>query len=242
VKVLAGAAVAGSAALAAAALWAVGGTDWGPLLHGAGPGGHGHAGAAPVLEGAAWLAGWGLMVVAMMLPTATRFLGRVRGRGARAFATAGFLGAWGASGVVLLALVAPAGAAGERLGWIGARPHLAAAAALVLAGAYQGSRVKARCLARCRAHARVPAAGADPSGDALRAGVAQGLSSLGCCWPLMAAMVVAGLGGIWWMAAVAAVAAAEACAAVGPRLRVPLGAALVAAGVLVLVTGVPPPA
>ena len=242
-RALAGAppAVAGAVALAAAALWTIGRTDWGPLLHGGGLGAHEHPGAvAPLLAAAAWLVGWALMVVAMMLPTATGFLGAVQGRGPRAYAAAGLLCVWGLAGVVPLLVLALADASGARLAWIGARPDLAVAAALVLAGAYQATGLKVRSLERCRDHARLREAGPDPSGDALRAGIAQGRSSLGCCWPLMALMVLLGLGGLWWMLAIGAVVAAEACAPRGERLRVPLGVALVLAGLLVLAAGAPP--
>jgi predicted metal-binding membrane protein len=56
----------------------------------------------------------------------------------------------------------------------------------------------------------------------------------------MALMVLLGLGGLWWMLAVGAVVAAEACVPRGERLRVPLGVVLVGVGLLVLATGAAP--
>lgn len=145
--------------------------------------------AAPALAAAAaWLVGWGLMVVAMMLPGAVPFVrgvgGAVSGRSPareRGFATAGFLGVWVVAGIAALGAVA-----------LGA--GIAAGPVLVAAGLYQLSPAKRRALAHCRAHARLLppgwAAGRDPSGDALRAGLAHGRASVACCGPLMAAVAV----------------------------------------------------
>jgi hypothetical protein len=53
-------------------------------------------------------------------------------------------------------------------------------------------------------------------------------------------MAVLGLGGLGWMLAIGALAAVEACAAIGPRLRAPLGIALAGVGAAVLATGALP--
>ena len=76
----------GLAALAALTLVALTQTQWSPLLHHAGH----HAGPAPALTAFAWMIGWSLMAVALMLPAATPLIARTtRGRGLLA---AGFLG------------------------------------------------------------------------------------------------------------------------------------------------------
>ena len=111
------------------------------------------------------------MVVAMMLPGAVPLVrevgGTVRGR---AFTVAGFLGIWGAFGLALLAAVA-------------LTEGVAAGPILVAVGLYQLSPTKRRALENCRGHARLLppgwASGRDPSGDAMRAGVAHGMSA----WP-----------------------------------------------------------
>lgn len=224
-------AAAGAAALALVALER---TAWAPLLH-HGPAGDGsHAAhAAPGLAAAAWLAGWGLMVVAMMLPGAVPFVrgvGRgVSGRGAareRTFAAAGFLGVWGASGLVVLAGTAVGG-------------RIAPGAALVAVGLYQLSPAKRRALAHCRAHARLLrhgwAAGRDPSGDALRAGVAHGTASLACCGPLMAVVALLAMDQPGLMLAAGCAMTVEAATPLGPLVSRPGGLVLAAAGVLALV-------
>ncbi len=212
--------VVAASGLAAAALWAVGLTAWAPLLHG---GGHAHA--APGLAAAAWLAGWALMVTAMMLPAAGPLIGAVERR--RGLLVVAYLGAWLAVGVAGLAAAALAGAA-------------ALPVALAAAGAHQFTPHKRRALARCRGQRRLAhAASADPSGDAIRAGLAHAAATMRCCGPLMALMVL-GLGGPAWMLLLGGAMAAEAATPLGARLRVPLGLLLLVSSLLVLWWGSPP--
>ncbi len=224
-----------AAAAAALALLGIGRTAWAPLLHhGPGAGGGGHAvHAAPALASAAWLVGWALMVVAMMLPGATplvRDVGvAVRGRNAareRAFTSVGFLGVWGASGLAVLAVVALLG-------------DVAAGPVLVAVGLYQLSPAKRRALAHCRAHARLLppgwATGRDPTGDALRAGVAHGASSVACCGPLMAAVALLAMDRPALMLVAGCAMTVEAATPLGPRISRPAGVVLLVAGALALV-------
>jgi predicted metal-binding membrane protein len=229
-----------AAVLAGAALWALTTSAWSPLLH---HGGHAHAGRPAALAVAAWMVGWALMAVAMMLPTAIPLI-TAAGRAARgtpiAFLTAGFLGVWTAFGVALLAGLGLLGAA-LRLSPLDPRPEVVAVAALALAGIYQLSPRKARALDRCRSHAALPSGwgrGADPTGDALRTGVCHGVASLACCGPLMAAAALSGLGGAAGMLALGVVMALEERRRGGERLRRSLGLALLAAAVLTLVWAV----
>ena len=216
--------IAATAGLAAAALAGLAATPWGPVMH-HGPAGHGaHAGAG--LAGAAWLVGWGLMVTATMLPATAPL---ARRSPAPAGVAAGFLAAWAALGAAVLAGVALVGASGLP-------PALPAGAALLAAGAFQLSPAKARALARCRDHGRPPAATAgDPTGAAVRAGLAQGRASVACCGPLMAAMALGAVGGVLPMLLAGAAMTTEAAAPWGTRLTRPLGAVLLLAGALALV-------
>jgi predicted metal-binding membrane protein len=209
--------------LAAAALWALGLTAWGPLVAHGGAG-HAHA-VAPALAAAGWLAGWALMATAMMLPAAAPLIGAVERR--RALVAASYLAVWVAAGVAAAAAGALAGA-------------LALPAALAAAGAYQLSGHKRRALARCRGQRRLAGAGTgDGSGDAVRAGLAHGAATVRCCGPLMALMAV-GLRGPAWMALLGGVMVAEATTPLGARLRLPLAAALLAAAVLAISGALPP--
>jgi predicted metal-binding membrane protein len=222
-----------ASAAAATALLAIGQTAWAPLVHHGPAASSGHAHAAPGIASAAWLVGWGLMVAAMMLPGAVPLVrevgGAVRTRGGgreRAFAVAGFLGAWGAFGCAVLAVVALS-------------PGLEPGLVLVAAGAYQLTPAKRRALARCRGHARLLppgwATGPDPSGDALRAGASHGVASVACCGPLMAALALAGMGAPALMLVAGVAMTVEVAAPRGPRITAPVGVALLAAGLLALV-------
>jgi predicted metal-binding membrane protein len=212
--------VAAASGLAAAALWGMGLTAWAPLLHG---GGHAHA--APGLTAAPWLAGWGLMVTAMMLPAAGPLVGAVERH--RGLVVVAYLGAWLTLGVAALAAAALVGSA-------------ALPVALAAAGAHQFTPHKRRALARCRGQRRLAdVASGDPSGDAIRAGLAHAAATMRCCGPLMALMVL-GLGGPAWMLLLGGAMAAEAATPLGARLRVPLGLLLLLASLLVLWTGPPP--
>ena len=229
-----------AALLAAAALWALTLTAWSPLVH---HGGHAHAGHPAALAAAAWMVGWALMAVAMMLPTAIPLIaaaGRASGRTPIVFLTAGFLGVWTAFGVALLAGLGLLGAV-MGLSPLDPRPEVVAAVALALAGFYQLSPRKARALHRCRSHTGLPAGwgrGADATGDALRTGVCHGAASLACCGPLMAAAAVSGLGGAAGMLALGVVMTLEERERAGERLRGALGLALLAAAVLTLLWAV----
>jgi predicted metal-binding membrane protein len=118
-------------------------------------------------------------------------------------------------------------------------PGVAPGLILAAVGAYQLAPAKRRALARCRSHARLLragwATGPDPSGDALRAGVSHGLSSVACCGPLMAAIAFVGMGGPVLMLVAGAAMTIEVAAPRGPRITTPIGLVLIAAGVLALV-------
>ena len=218
------AAMLSAAALAAAVLVAIAGSSWGALAHHGPAGGHA-AHAAPALAGAVWLVGWGLMVAATMLPATAPLAGRATSPG---LVAAGFLAAWSALGLVVLAGVVALGATA-------ASGAIVAGLGLLAAGAFQLSPAKARALARCRDHGRLLAGrSADPRGDAVRGGVAQGRASVACCGPLMAAMALGAVGGTGAMLLAGAVMTTEAAAPWGARLTRPLGAALLVAGALVL--------
>jgi predicted metal-binding membrane protein len=213
--------VVAASGLAAAALWAVGLTACAPLLHG----GTGHAHAGPGLAAAGGMVAWALMATAMMLPAAAPLIGAVECR--RALLAAGYLTVWVAAGMVALAAATLAGPA-------------ALPAALAAAGAYQLTAQKRRALRRCLGQRRLAEAGTgDPSGDAVRAGVAHGVATLRCCGPMMALMAL-GLAGPAWMLLLGGVMAAEAATSAGERIRVPLGILLLGAALWVLWAGRPP--
>src|SRR6266508_2879209 len=175
---------------------------------------------------APFLAGWSLMMAAMMLPSAVPIIrlhrlsavasGWERELGSAAF-VAGYLLVWSVVGIAV---------------WVAAA---AVAALLMIAGLYQFTPLKSRCLGACRSPMdflvtrwRGGAAGA------LRIGVDHGLYCLGCCWALMTVFVGVGAMAVTWAAGIAAVVAAEKLLPGGRVLSRALGLALIAGGALVL--------
>jgi predicted metal-binding membrane protein len=202
--------------------------------------------AAPPLAGAlAYLAAWGIMMAAMMLPSATPMIalyGAVHRHfartGQRSVSTAGFalvyLALWVAFGVpVYLASVgldmaaATSPALAERL------PYLVAAV-LVGAGLYQLTPLKWACLRVCRSplgfllgHWRAG------YGGTLRLAGAHAAYCVGCCWALMVVLVAAGAMGLPWVLLLAAVVFVEKLLPGAAWTARGVGVALIALGALV---------
>lgn len=190
-----------------------------------------------------FLLAWQVMTGAMMLPSSlpmVRLFARVsQGQAHPALAVAAFLAAYFAvwTGFALLALMGDAGL--HRLigtwTWLGDRPWLIAGFVLVIAGAFQFSPLKERCLEGCRHPAqfiwRFYARGV---GSAWRLGVRHGLFCLGCCWALMLTMFAVGVGNLSWMAGLTGVMLIEKTTRRGQRLVPVVGGALLLWGVLIL--------
>jgi predicted metal-binding membrane protein len=197
---------------------------------------------AVLLPALLYVGGWALMTAAMMLPTTLplvlvfRRLTRPRpdAGGLLALLLAGYLVAWlgfglvaHLLGLVLLALV-------QRSAWLTFNGWLIAAVVLLLAGLFQFSALKYRCLDACRSPLGFITArwhGARPRRESLCLGLAHGIYCVGCCWLLMLLMFAVGAGSIGWMLALGAVMALEKNSPWGRRLATPLGLALLALAV-----------
>jgi predicted metal-binding membrane protein len=201
------------------------------------------AGAAPptaaMLPVAALM--WLLMAFAMMAPTAApaaetyaRLIARDGPAGGRLAAfLAGYLAVWGVFGVGGAALQTALAVRGVAEGGL-----VLSGALLAVAGAWQLSALKARCLALCRnpmtfflAHWR------EGAGGAFAMGVRHGLVCVGCCWALMLLMLAFGAMNLLWMAALGAVMMAEKVAPRAVPVGRALGAAAVVAGGALLLAG-----
>jgi predicted metal-binding membrane protein len=195
-----------------------------------------------------FVAAWSLMTVAMMLPTSLPLImlfrritqQRAERNQLMLLLLGGYLGVWVSFGA--LAHLADFGIHESVASWHWLYDHawFIAAAPLLLAGAYQFSALKYRCLDECRSpfsfvmsHWRGP----NPRLQALRLGVHHGIFCVGCCWSLMLLMFAVGLGNLAWMLALATVMAVEKNLPWGRRLSAPLGVVLLTAGVTVLVLG-----
>lgn len=192
------------------------------------------------------LTGWLLMVVAMMLPTTTamaRMFWRVSNNAPRpldarlAFMT-GYLLLWFAYALlcVAAALAFELAASGNRWAWLHLHPTAPLAASLLLAGLFQFSALKYRCLSECRdpraflfAHYR------RGTYQALLLGLRHGQSCLGCCWALMLVMLFTGMSNLGVMLVLAIIMMLEKNLRWGARLVKPLGIALLLLAALALI-------
>lgn len=190
------------------------------------------------------LVGWVVMIAAMMLPTTAPLLAvfrrvvEARPDTDRLVAAlvGGYLAIWTLVGgvaivgdTVLHVVFRAAGSNESSDPWI-------AAGVLALAGVYQFTRLKKRCVTACRSpftfvsrHWR----GNDPRWDAFRLGVAHGWFCVGCCWTLMLTMFAVGMGNLGWMLLLATVMAVEKNVARASWLGPVVGVALLVGAVVV---------
>jgi len=201
-------------------------------------------GASVWLPALAHAAGWFVMICAMMLPTIFPLLA-LFGRLTLARHDAvqlhvllalGYVIAW--LGFGLLAHGADAGLHRivEREPWLSTHAWSIGALLLAVAGAFQFSKLKYRCLDRCRNPLSFIAArwhNLRPKQESLKIGLEHGLFCVGCCWALMLLMFVVGTGSLVWMFMLALVMAAEKNLRHGRRLAAPFGFALLAAAVFI---------
>lgn len=191
---------------------------------------------------ALFLVAWQVHIAAMMLPSTLPLIGLFHqasaGQRRPGLARVGFLGGylivWTAFGIVALVgdalLDRVAGHDGMlRLEWI-------AGAVLLLAGAFQFSALKARCLDKCRQprafllnHYRRGMLGG------LALGARHGAFCVGCCWALMLVMFLVGIANLAWMTPLAALMFYEKVGRHGERAVRLAGVALILLGGVVMV-------
>jgi predicted metal-binding membrane protein len=181
--------------------------------------------------------GWALMISAMMLPTTLPLLDRfnrlVAARPDRreltALLIAGYLSAWVGFGIAAHLLDALVHQVAARLPWLIQHGWILGTLVLGVAGGFQFTTFKYRCLDRCRAPLGFIIAhwhGMAPYTEAFRLGLAHGLFCVGCCWAIMLLMFIVGTGNVGWMLALGVVMALEKNVPWGQRISRPLGGAL----------------
>jgi predicted metal-binding membrane protein len=205
------------------------------------------AGAAPV-DRTEFASLSGVMMVAMMLPSAVPMLATYRALAAResgsaegwrrtaVFSFPYFL-AWTAFAALALIALTALGVMGTLSGyWI-----LLPGGILVAAGAYQFTLPKQFCLTRCQStmgflltHWRPGRKGA------FRMGADHVAICLGCCWLLMLVVFVSGALSLLWMGAFTGIVLAEKSARAGPLISRLIGVACLVAGGVVLALAVVP--
>jgi predicted metal-binding membrane protein len=197
-------------------------------------------GVLPISRVVVFVAGWTLMVIAMMLPGSLPLInlfsrmvgGRDGGAGLVARLILGYLGVWAVFGAAAFRGDAYLHVAVARLPVVANASQWIGVAILLLAGVYQVTPLKDMCLTKCRSpylflaeHWR----GKHPAADALRLGARHGLFCVGCCWTLMLLMFAVGGVNLAWMLALGAIMAAERSFRWGRQLTIPLGLALILA-------------
>lgn len=193
-----------------------------------------------------FLAMWTAMMAAMMLPAvapvALLWSRAIRvqspGLGGAWRLTqfvAGYLGAWSAAGVLAFGIVL---AMENQLTSPSARRALLAGA-LLLAGIWQLTPLKAVCLRHCRSPFGFLALHAGRAGwfRDLRVGAHHGAWCLGCCWGLMLVLVVAGMMSVALMVGLTALVVAEKTLPNGERTGRVAGVLLLAAAPFAWVFG-----
>jgi predicted metal-binding membrane protein len=191
-----------------------------------------------------FVAAWQLMIVAMMLPSSLpliRLFVAVAARQERsgrstAGLLSGYTAVWTVFGAAAFLLDTVVHRSVEHLPWLEARPEVIAGSVLIIAGVFQFTDLKDRCLRECRHpapfllshYARGPRA-------AFRLGLAHGLFCLGCCWALMLVGFAAGVANLWWMAALTAVMVYEKTGRRGREAVTPVGVSLLVAGALTMI-------
>jgi predicted metal-binding membrane protein len=203
-------------------------------------------GAWTVSEAGVRLLMWAVMMVAMMLPAAIAptlvyvAVARKASKQGTPVASAlalvsGYIGVW----LVFCVAATTAQWGLDRLNLLSAsmasNNALFGGSLLIIAGLYQMTPLKARCLKLCRDPARLLAdhwhAG---SAGAVQMGAELGVYCLGCCWVLMALLFVGGVMNLVWVAAIATFILLEKTAPNAEMWGRVLGAAMIVAGVAII--------
>ncbi|MBV9546011.1 MAG: DUF2182 domain-containing protein [Chloroflexi bacterium] len=177
---------------------------------------------------------WSLMIVAMMLPSATplvfEFAEHAERRrnwvAATALLAMTYLGVWLAFGVVCYVVL-------NALGMPWPNQQLVGGAALVAAGVYAFTPLKraseARCRELCALHGPLPF---NLLRSAVVSGGRYGLSCLGCTGGVMVAMLLVGLSSLTWMIVLTAILLVYKIAPAPRRWTLPVSALLIVLGVV----------
>lgn len=133
----------------------------------------------------ALIAGWAVMLIAMMSPTLIAPIHHIRERSfkrrrARSITLfiAGYAAIWMAAGIVLITVML-------MLNLLAPQSYLPAVGVGIIAFVWQCSPVKQRCLNRGHNHSELAAFGIAADLDALRFGITHGVWCVGSCWALM---------------------------------------------------------
>jgi predicted metal-binding membrane protein len=186
---------------------------------------------------------WAVMMVAMMLPSASpmvltyaRLAGGRDGTSARwtwMFA-AGYLAVWTAFSLAATVIQVTLARTEVLSNALTVAPILGAAI-LGAAGIYQFTPWKSACLRHCQSPvAFFMTRWRDGAAGAFRMGLQHGTSCVGCCWMLMALLFVAGVMNLLWVASITVFVLLEKLIPYPRVVSCTAGCVLITAGVIVL--------
>lgn len=225
----------GVVGLAAAVAWAL-------LL---GPLGNQGPGMRMEVSAPLFMTAWVVMLLAMMLPAVTPMVATyqritaARGdhRTGSAVFVLGYLLVWALAGLLPLTfnLEGPA----LRIAFGNGAWTVLIVATLILVGLYQLSPWKNACLRSCRAPLAffIRHEVGVGIGAAVKLGGLHGAVCFGCCWALMALMVVAGAMNVAWMAGLGVIFLAEKAWGRGVALSRAVGVGALGAAAFIAITG-----
>jgi predicted metal-binding membrane protein len=208
-----------------------------------------HAATAPAVM--AWrladfffmLVMWSVMMVAMMLPSATPMIllfervGRRRSSTDRqrvplAVFVAGYVVVWLGFSVAATLANWALHQAGMLTSMMGQTTPMFAGALLVVAGVFQWTPLKETCLKHCRSPlAFLTMHWREGAGGAMRMGLHHGAYCVGCCWLLMALLFVLGVMNLVWIAVLTVAVLLEKVAPQGKWLSRGTGVGLIVWGI-----------
>jgi predicted metal-binding membrane protein len=122
--------------------------------------------------------------------------------------------------------------------WLMEHSWAGAPALLYIAGLFQFTPLKYRCLDKCRSPLSFVIShwqGRNDRWHAFRLGVDHGVFCVGCCWALMLLMFIASVGSLAWMMILGVVMGVEKNAVWGRRMSAPLGVVLLLSGTALLI-------
>jgi predicted metal-binding membrane protein len=175
-----------------------------------------------------FVAGWQVMLLAMMVPASVHAFSRVGGGPPAALFIGGYLAIWTLFGLLIFFFDVGVHATVNRWTWLAEHPWLIAGTTLVLAGTYKLSDLKARSLAACRRLKHV-----ERSQGSAMAGAVHGLNCIGSSSGLMLLAFALAAGNLLTMAAITLLMVWEVTPSGSSVVKIS-GYALVGLGVFVL--------
>jgi predicted metal-binding membrane protein len=202
-----------------------------------------------LMDAALFLASWLLMTAAMMLPTTLSMVdtfGRLTfsrpGAQTRiASFVLGYMCAWCGLGLVAYLVFLSLQTGIDQSTWLMAHAGVLTGGTLVLAGLYQFTPFKRRCLRACRSPLGFLMSNwRDGLVGALQMGGRHGVFCIGCCWALMLLMFAVGMAQLGWMLGLALLMFTEKVVRRGDLIGYGIGLLFVPWGLAIAVGAVGP--